>query len=139
MISITKNLKIFSILFFLYTIIFRYLLSHSITNNEPTLKWIAAIIYGILIFITAFMLGKSENISTGVIYVGFKYHLFSYIIFNLIALLWYAMKFSSKYENINFVLIVIGIWGAIVLLHFIFTLLSSKSAVKGIPKEDIFE
>ena len=73
MFSLTKNLKIFAALFFFYTIIFRYFLSYSITNQMPILKWTVAIIYGIIIFFTAFMLGKSEVVNTGVIYLGFKY------------------------------------------------------------------
>jgi len=139
MITITKNLKIFSILFIFYTIIFRYFLSLSISNHYQTLMWTIAITYGIAIFITAFMLGKSEDVNIGVIYLGFKYHLMTYVIFNVIGLLWYLLGFASKYENFSHVLILVLAWGIGLLIHFLFSLLSSKNSIKGVPKEDIFE
>jgi hypothetical protein len=101
--------------------------------------WASAIIYGVSIFITAFMLGKSEDIHIGVIYLGFKYHLMTYVIFNGVTFLWHSLGFASKHEDFSHVLILIIAWGIGLLIHFLFSLLSSKNAIKGIPKEDIFE
>ncbi|MCK5022287.1 MAG: 2TM domain-containing protein [Candidatus Pacebacteria bacterium] len=139
MFSLTKNLKIFAALFFFYTIIFRYFLSYSITNQMPILKWIVAIIYGIIIFFTAFMLGKSEVVNTGVIYLGFKYHLISYLIFNIFGIAWNVLELSSKYEDFSHALLIMGIWGIFLLIHLLLSLLLSKNAIKGIPQDDIFE
>lgn len=137
--NFTKNLKIFGFLFIFYTIIFRYFLSLSISNHDQILMWATAIIYGVTIFITALLLGKSEDIHIGVIYLGFKYHLMTYVIFNVLAILWYSLGFASKYEDFRHVLILIVAWGIGLLIHFLFSLFSSKNTIKGVPKEDIFE
>jgi hypothetical protein len=137
--TLTKNLKIFGVLFIFYTIVFRYFLSLSISNHNQIMMWATAILYGVTIFMTAWMLGKSEDIRVGFIYLGFKYHLMTYVIFNGIALLWYSLGFASKYEKISHVLILIAAWGIGLLIHFLVSLLYGKNAIKGIPKEDIFE
>ncbi|NQT27368.1 2TM domain-containing protein [candidate division KSB1 bacterium] len=139
MFKLSRNLKIFSVLFILYTIGFRYFLSLSITNHNHVMLWATAIIYGVTIFITAFVLGKSEDINIGVIYLGFKYHLMTYVIFNVIALLLHSLGFVSQYEDFSHFLLLLVAWGIGLLIHFLFSQLSSKNAIKGVPKEDIFE
>ncbi|MEE4311151.1 MAG: hypothetical protein V2J62_04725 [candidate division KSB1 bacterium] len=139
MIKLSRNLKIFSLLFILYTISFRYFLSLSITNHNHVVQWATAIIYGVTIFITALVLGKSEDINIGVIYLGFKYHLMTYVIFNVITLLWHSLGFVSQYEDFSRVLLLLVVWGIGLLIHFLLSQHSSKNAIKGVPKEDIFD
>ncbi len=47
--------------------------------------------------------------------------------------------FTLKFENIHQIFGIMGIWGVVLFFYFIFSLWSSKNAIKGIPKEDIFE
>ncbi len=139
MFKLSRNLKVFSMLFIFYTIGFRYFLSLSITNHNNLILWATAIIYFIIIVITAWISGKTDDITTGIIDLGFKYHLMTYIIFNIIALLWHSLGFSSPYETFRYIFLIITLWGLILFIHLLYHLLTRKNAIKGIPKEEIFE
>ncbi len=139
MINLSKNLKIFSLLFVFYTLCFRYFLSLSITSHNGTMQWSTAIIYGLLIFITAWILGKNEDITIGIIDLGFKYHFVTYVIFNTIALLWHFSEFSSNYETVEYVVLVIITWGILLAIHLFFHLIARKNTIKGVPGDQIFE
>ncbi len=137
MIKISKNLKIFVILFTVYTLVFRYILYLSIIHHNHTLTWSTSIIYGIVIYLTAFLLGKADNLKSGRLSLGFKYHLAVYIIYNTIAILWYLSGYL-RYESLKIIFIIILFWGLGLLLHVFQNLKNHKETIRGVPKDEIF-
>ncbi len=135
MIGLSRNLKIFSLLLTIYTILFRFFLSDSLTKQHFSDIWLIAVIYSAAIFITAFTLGATEKPRKSRAHLAFMYHFVTYIICNIIALLWHAFKFNSPYEKIHIVLITAAAWGAGLFLHY----LLGRNSIKGIRKGEIFD
>jgi magnesium-transporting ATPase (P-type) len=101
--------------------------------------WIIATIYGILIFIIGWIFGKKDKMNLPLYDIGFRFHLATYIICNLIAEVWYLIGLQSEYENIRTVHLTAIFWGIGLLIHFIIYLVTRKNAINGIKKSEIFE
>lgn len=137
--TITKNLLAFSVGLVVLTIAFRFALSTMLQNRLFGSIWIVAIIYGILIFIIGWIFGKKDKMNLPLYDVGFRFHLATYIICNLIAEVWYQLGLQSEYENIRTVHLTTIFWGIGLLIHFIIYLVTRKNAINGIKKSEIFE
>lgn len=137
--TITKNLIAFSIGLIVLTIAFRFSLSSMLQNRLFSSVWIVAAIYGILIFIIGWIFGKKDKLYLPLYDIGFRFHLATYTICNLIAEVWYLIGLQSEYENIRTVHLTVIFWGIGLLIHFIIYLFTRKNAIKGIKKSEIFE
>lgn len=137
--TITKNLLIFSGGLIILTIAFRFSLSTMLQNQLFSSVWIIAIIYGILIFIIGWVFGKRDKMHLPLYDIGFRFHLTTYIICNIIAEGWYLIGFQSEYENLRTVHLTAVFWGIGLLIHFIIYLITRKNAINGIKKSEIFE
>jgi hypothetical protein len=137
--TITKNLLAFSIGLVVLTIAFRFSLSTMLQNRLFGSVWIVATIYGILIFIIGWIFGRKDKMNLPLYDIGFRFHLVTYIICNLIAEVWYLIGLQSEYENIRTVHLTAIFWGIGLLIHFIIYLVTRKNAIKGIKKSEIFE
>jgi len=137
--TITKNLLAFSIGLVILTIAFRFSLSTMLQNRLFGSIWIVATIYGILIFIIGWIFGKKDKMNLPLYDIGFRFHLATYIICNIIAEVWYLFGMQSEYENVRTVHLTAIFWGIGLLIHFIIYLATRKNAIKGIKKSDIFE
>jgi hypothetical protein len=137
--TITKNLIAFSIGLVVFTVAFRFSLSFMLQNRLFSNAWIVAITYGVLIFIIGWIFGKKDKINLPLYDIGFRFHLATYIICNLIAEIWYLMDLQSEYENIRAVHLTAIFWGIVLLIHFIIYLFTRKNAIKGLKKSEIFE
>jgi hypothetical protein len=101
--------------------------------------WLVAVAYAVLVFITGWIFGKRDNLSLPLYDIGFRFHLATYIISNLIAEIWHLSGLQSDYESIRTVHLTILFWGIGLLIHFIIYLITRKNAIKGIKKSEIFE
>ncbi len=137
--TITKNLLAFSIGLIALTIAFRFSLSTMLQNRLFGSVWIVATIYGILIFIIGWIFGKKEKMNLPLYDIGFRFHLATYIICNLIAEIWHLIGLQSEYENVRILHLTVIYWGIGLLIHFIIYLVTRKNAIKGIEKSEIFE
>ncbi len=137
--TITKNLLAFSIGLVVLTIAFRFSLSTMLQNRLFGSVWIVATIYGILIFIIGWIFGKKDKMNLPLYDIGFRFHLATYIICNLIAEVWYLIGLQSEYENIRTVHLTVIFWGIGLFIHFIIYLVTRKNAINGIKKSEIFE
>jgi magnesium-transporting ATPase (P-type) len=137
--TITKNLLAFSIGLVVLTIAFRFSLSTMLQNRLFGSVWIVATIYGILIFIIGWIFGKKDKMNLPLYDIGFRFHLATYIICNIIAEVWYLFGMQSEYENVRTVHLTAIFWGIGLLIHLIIYLATRKNAIKGIKKSDIFE
>jgi hypothetical protein len=137
--TITKNLFAFSIVLVVLTIAFRFFLSTMLQNRLFGSVWIVATIYGVLTFIIGWIFGKKDKMNLPLYDIGFRFHLATYIICNLIAEVWYLIGLQSEYENVRTVHLTAIFWGIGLLIHFIIYLATRKNAIKGIKKSEIFE
>lgn len=137
--TITTYLLRFALTATILTIIFRYFLSYGIENNSGITIVLSAIIYGIAMFISGWYFGKKDGDYLPIFDAGFRFHLATYIVHNVISLLWIGVGFGSVYEKFSVSVMVAIFWGFFLLLHFIFYLLSRKNSINNLSKEDIFD
>ena len=136
---ITKNLITYAALLFVYSLVFRYTLSSLLEAERFIPAMVTGVIYGILIFITAWILGKAHTIKKFVFDAGLGFNVTTYIIWGLVSEFWFIFGFNSKYESIISVHYALVIWGVFLLLHFfIYWRLRSKT-IKGVLKSEIFD
>lgn len=137
--TITKNLMYYAIFFFTAAIVFRYCLSATLENRSFTLVWILAVGYFLFNFFIGWFFGKKDYESLPLYDIGFRIHFLTYILFNMVSVLWFLFGFNSQFENIGIVFSIALFWGIILLLHFVFYLIERKRTINGLNKEDIFE
>lgn len=136
---ITKHIILFAGLFSLYTIVFRALLSYSLSIESYSFVWIYAAIYALMIFITAWNLGKADNLKSFIFDAGLKFHVVTFFFWGLISELWFILGFGSTKESIKVVHITLLIWVVFLLFHIIIYLILRKHTIKGIQRSDIFD
>lgn len=136
---ITPNLKKFTFVTIILTILFRIGLSTSITNEMMIAVILSAIIYAILMWINGSYFGRKEYEYLPIYDIGFRFHLSTFIAHNSISILWFVFAFESKYENINVIYITALIWSVFLIIHFVYYLSVRKSSIKNLDKEDLFE
>lgn len=135
----SKQLGLFAILFSIYTLAFRYLLSSSLQQERFTIIWVYAVLYGAIIFITAWYLGKADGMKRIFFDAGLRFHVTNYLCFGIISELWFILGFNADNESINVVHYTLIFWGIGLLLHFVIFFLLRKETIGGIMKSDIFD
>jgi len=136
---ITKNLVLFGILLTVYSIIFRFSLSSALDAEKFTLSILIGIIYGVIIFITAWNLGKAHSINKFIFDAGLGFHITTYIVWGAVSEVWFILGFSSTYESIRAVHLTLIFWGLGLLLHFFIYWRLKNRTIKGVMRSDIFE
>jgi hypothetical protein len=136
---IDRYLSAFVILFALYTIMFRYLLSYSLENAYYSSIWIYAAVYAVLIFVTAWNLGKFHSLKNFIFDAGLAFHLATYLTWGIISELWFVLNLNSAGESASTVHFTLLIWGIFLSGHIIAFLVQRKNTIRGVHKSDIFE
>lgn len=121
------------------TILFRYLLTFFLNQQQYVLTWILAALYFVCMFSTGWYFGKKANQSLPIASLTFRLHLYTFIIFSFISLLWFKLNLTGVHENFESFKTGTFIWLVILLLHFGMYLLKGRNTIKGIAKTDIFE
>lgn len=137
--TITPFLLRFALTATLLTITFRYFLSYGIENKSSIIIALSAILYGVAMFISGWSFGKKDGEYLPIYDVGFRFHFTTYLIHNLISLLWFVLDFNSHYEKIQTVYTTVIIWGVFLIVHFFFFLWTRKNSINNLDKEDLFE
>lgn len=137
--TITPFLLKFALTALILTIIFRYFLSYGIENKSSIIITFSAIIYGVSMFISGWIFGKKDGEYLPIFDVGFRFHLTTYLIHNIISELWFIFGFNSHYEKIGTIHSTAIIWGIFLIIHFIFFLWARKNSINNLNKEDLFE
>lgn len=136
---ITKNLIAYAILLLIYSLIFRYTLSSVLEAEKFIPALIAGLIYGVVIFITAWKLGKAHTIKKFVFDAGLGFNITTYIIWGLVSELWFILELNSEYENIRSVHYALIIWGIFLIIHFLIYWRLRSRTIKGVLKSEIFD
>ena len=137
--ALTKNLMYFAIFFIMGAVVFRYSLSHFLENRSYNLVWIIAVIYFLFNFLIGWFFGKRDYESLPLYDVGFRFHIVTYLLFNIVSGLWFSLGFHSHFESIRIVYVIALFWGIGLLIHFIIYLIARKNTINGLNKEEIFE
>ncbi len=106
-------------------------------------KWawvlIIAILYGGIIFVTAWVTGKRDGMENFFFDAGFRWNLTTGIVWGAASEAWFLLNLHSTYEEIRVVHITLMIWSGFLLLHFIIFLILRRRTIKGVHRTDIFE
>ncbi|MGB0932991.1 MAG: hypothetical protein ACPGU5_01840 [Lishizhenia sp.] len=136
---ITNNLLKFTLGTVVLTVLFRIILSTSITNQISLGIIFCSVSYGLLMWFNGRYFGRKEYENLPIYDIGFRFHLFTFLGHNLVSILWFAFSFESKYENINVIYTTALIWLVILVIHFVYYLSIRKSTIKNLDKENLFE
>jgi hypothetical protein len=108
-------------------------------NSLFSFIWILTVLYGVLVFIIGWIFGKRDKLYLPLYDIGFRFHLATYIICNLIAEGWYLIGLQSDFEKIRIIHLTVLFWGIALFIHFVIYIITRKNVIKGIKKSEIFE
>jgi len=122
---ITRNLLLFAILLFTYTLLFRYGLRILLTAEKWIWVMVISLIYGAIIFVTAWMTGRRDGKENFLFDAGFRWNFTIFIVWGLTSEGWFLLQLQSAQESIRVVHITLLIWSGFLVLHFILFLMCS--------------
>jgi len=136
---ISRNLLLFAGLLFAYTLLFRFGLSSLLTAEK--FGWVAviSILYGGIIFMTAWMTGRRDGRENFLFDAGFRWNTTTFLVWGVASEAWFLLDLNSVYESIRMVHITLLIWSVVLVLHFMLFLILRKRTIKGVHKTEIFE
>jgi|SRR5690606_14254758 len=137
--TITKYLVQFAIAASFLTLLFRISLSYGVENQSNWIVVLSSVIYGLAMFVTGRYYGQKDEKHLPVLDIGFRFHLTTFLVHNVISYLWLLCGFASQYEKIIALNIVLLIWGSILIVHFVVFLFTRRKAIKDLDKEDLFD
>ena len=136
---LSRNLLLFALLLFLYSLAFRFGLSSLLSAEKWAWVAIISVAYGAVIFITAWMTGKRDGMNNFLFDAGFRWNLTTFIVWGAVSEAWFLLGLHSAHESIRVVHITLLIWGGFLILHLILFLILRRRTIKGIHKTNIFE
>lgn len=136
---ISRNLLLFAFLLFVYTLLFRFGLGALLTAEKWFWVYMIAIVYGGMIFITAWTTGKRDGMENFLFDAGFRWNMTTFVVWGIASEAWFLLGLHSAHESIRIVHITLLIWSGFLLLHFILFLILRRRTIKGVHKTDIFE
>jgi hypothetical protein len=136
---ISRNLLLFALLLFIYSVLFRFGLSTLLTAERWIWVVLISVAYGTAIFFTAWTTGKRDGMNNFLFDAGFRWNLTTFIVWGAVSEAWFLLGLHSTYESIRIVHITLLIWSAFLILHFILFLILRRRTIKGVHKSDIFE
>jgi hypothetical protein len=135
----SRNLLLFAFLLLVYTLLFRFGLGSLLTAEKYGLVAIISVLYGAIIFVTAWTTGRRDGKENFLFDAGFRWNMTTYVVWGVASEAWFLLGLQSKHESIRVVHITLLIWGVFLLLHFILFLILRRRTIKGVHKMDIFE
>lgn len=136
---ITPYLLRFGIAASILTILFRYALSNLLAEGLPLLVFVVAVIYGTAMFFSGRFYGKKDIEYLPIADIGFRFHLTTYLIYNLVSWLWFVADFHSSSENIQAVHYTALVWGVFLIIHLGFYIYSRKRTINHLDKDELFD
>ncbi len=133
--TMTTNLKYFSSLTAIFSVIFFYYLYTAISIDSYDKIWIYATLYGAVLFISGLILGYHDTVRDSRLDLGFHYHLMTFIIVNLIGILSAFVVMGFNIDTLLYAILPIAFWTLGLFVHHY---LSSKT-IKGMDKGNIFD
>ena len=136
---VTINQIKYAVALLISTVLFRIILSHLIAAEKHQQTWYIGVIYGIVIFISGWVFGKKDRLTLNLYDIGFRFHLTTYIICNLIGQIWVIFSLTAENESTKSINMMAIYWGIGLILHLIIFLSTRKNSINGIKKSEIFD
>jgi hypothetical protein len=136
---ISRNLLLYALLLFVYTLLFRFGLGALLTAEKWFWVILISFLYGGMIFVTAWTSGKREGMENFLFDAGFRWNLTTFVVWGIASEAWFLLGLHSAHESIRVVHISLVIWSGFLLLHFLLFLILRRRTIKGVHKTDIFE
>ena len=137
--AINNYLLRFALTAALLTALFRCFLSYGITHEAIVLITVSSILYAIGMSLAGWYWGKKEKDHIPIYDVGFRFHLATYLVFNVVSEGWFFLGFNSGIEKIETVRSVACLWGFFLFIHFIYFIWTRKKTINNIDKTELFE
>ena len=137
--KITHALLKFALVAAVLTIAFRFSLSYGIANQIKVVIYLSSLVYFSVMFISGWYFGKKDKEYLPVSDLGFRFHLTTFVVFNLVTEIFYRMDLQSKVELLRDSHRTIIYWLPFLIIHFIFYLFAKRKTIKGIDKDNLFE
>lgn len=131
----TRNLKYFSGLTLIFSIVFFAYLYTALANESYNNIGIYAGIYGIALFTSGLALGYNDSAKNSRLDLGFHYHLNTFIIVNCVGIASLFISMGISWKTLLNAVLYLFFWGLGLFVHYFF---SSKS-IKGFDKKEIFD
>jgi hypothetical protein len=136
---LSRNLLLYAFLLFVYTLLFRFGLGALLTAEKWFWVIVIAVVYGALIFFTAWTTGKRDGMENFLFDAGFRWNLTTFVVWGIASEAWFLLGLHSSHESIRVVHITLLIWSGFLLLHLGLFLILRRRTIKGVHKTDIFE
>lgn len=135
----TKNFLYFILAACVIISICRVALSYALNAHNLSAVIMVSILWGLTMFSAGWYFGKRDGNELPLYQSGYRFHLFTYLLFGSISYAWFVFGNKSKYENLNQLYSTLIIWGIFLLIHTTFYLLNRNKSIKGLEKSEIFE
>jgi malonate transporter len=100
---------------------------------------IISVLYGGIIFVTAWMTGRRDGRENFLFDAGFRWNMTTFVVWGVASEAWFLLGLHSAHETIRVVHITLLIWSFFLLLHFLLFLILRRRTIKGVHKMDIFD
>lgn len=125
----------FSLMAMVYCTTFYLALEYFASTGNPRMIWVAAVVYGIAMFLTGLLVGR-KDVYEG--YMGVNYHVTTYIICNIVPVVLIAIGWLTVF-GYKMILFIMAVWGLSLLIHIAAYIAKRKSNIKGYDKKELFE
>lgn len=134
MLSLSRNLKLFSVLMTIYSIVFQIYYNQFLDAENWNYVLLCAAGLFVSSFATGLILGWRDPVRNHRNDLGFLYHLMTYISVNTVAVVWFLAGLSSDKVTLVIILTMVISWGVGLLIHH----LISRKTIKGMTKTEAF-
>ena len=133
-----QNLLGFILVVTLWNVLFRVTLSSLLENEHWNYAFLPPIIFFFVMYFSGNYFGKKQFRHLP-INKSFKYHLATFIVFFIVSYGFYFGNLLSKHEPRVILDYSLLFWGLGLIIHFIKFRQQSKSLIKGLDRDEIFD
>jgi hypothetical protein len=137
--TLTPSLRRFAIVAILLTFSFRIALSTLLWSRHYNFVMPIAILFAVLMFIAGRYYGQKDQAYLPIFDIGFRFHLVTFLQFNLVSFAWQLFGNPSVHEPISILYWTLTYWGLVLACHFYYYRQVKKSTIKDIHRDDLFE
>lgn len=137
--TLTPPLIKFGLVAVCCTVGFRVALSSLLTNAQFNFIIPVAILFALVMFFVGRFFGRKDNEYLPIYDVGFRFHLITFLQYQLISYAWFCFGFPSTYERIGALNITLLIWGTCLLIHTYYYFQARKHSINQINKDELFD
>lgn len=137
--TFTPALIKFALAAALLTLLFRLGLSSFLEHKQFVLVIVIAVLYGISMYISGRYFGTKDHKYLPIHDIGFRFHLTTFLVYNLISYSRYILKLQSSLENITQLYNTSLICFFFLVIHGYYYIKVKKNSIRNLDKRDLFE